>query len=116
MQFAKDSLPDEEALLDKLKHVWYLSKEYESSAPLIGILTTDNRKIWANNRKKLLTSEFKYVLFDWKESKRVHDETLKFKFQMKKLRSELLFTGSGCYNGVVIDLDTLPFLNQIKMY
>ncbi|CAG2105566.1 unnamed protein product [Medioppia subpectinata] len=57
LQFKRNEFPSVDELLDKLKYIWYLSKEYESCAPFVGILTTDNRKIWANTRKRMLLSD-----------------------------------------------------------
>lgn len=56
LEFKKNEFPAGDVLLEQLKHIWHLSKEYESSAPTVGVLTTDNRRIWAKNRKKLLSS------------------------------------------------------------
>ncbi|XP_054156142.1 choline O-acetyltransferase-like [Oppia nitens] len=57
LQFKRNELPAEDILFDKLKYIWFLAKEYESLAPIVGILTTENRKIWANTRKRLLLSD-----------------------------------------------------------
>lgn len=53
---------DETLILDCLRCIAFLSKEKESSAALIGILTSDNRRTWASVRSHMLSSESSYSL------------------------------------------------------
>lgn len=59
MKVFSDEKPNEENLVEKLRIIWSLSKENESMSPQIGLLTTENRKIWGGIRNQLLKSEIK---------------------------------------------------------
>ncbi|RWS25782.1 choline O-acyltransferase-like protein [Leptotrombidium deliense] len=54
LRLKTEEMPDEEELVEQLRLIWYLSKEYETSSPSIGLMTTENRKQWASMRNNLI--------------------------------------------------------------
>ncbi|RWS14748.1 Choline O-acetyltransferase-like protein, partial [Dinothrombium tinctorium] len=49
-----EEFPEEDEIVEQLRLIWYLSKENEATCPHIGLLTTENRKVWGTVRNNLI--------------------------------------------------------------